>query len=619
MSLLKKADYFNISLEREMNSSFQQHNPFATRRIQLNHAYYRKFQIEPTLYQCFFEHSSDAMLITDADCKILHVNPAFVAITGYSLDESIGQTPQLLASGVHNDAFYDQLWESINQKGYWRGELVSKHKNGKLFSIWQRVNVIEDANREVLYYISAFSDISIIKNTERKLWQMAHLDSLSGLANRALFEQRLLQEIFASKRSGQFGAVIFLDLDDFKKINDCLGHRCGDLLLQEVAKRLQANLRTEDTVARLGGDEFVILLSGLSHSLDDAEKIVGGVARKVLDALLHVYLIDAHELQISASLGITLFSTGFDESTEKLLRQADIAMYAAKSSGKNAYQFYHPGMLELANKRLNTETELRFALQSGQITLFYQPQYDSARQLLGFEALVRWQHPERGMISPDNFLPVAEESGIIIELGGRILFLACQQLADWHSQGFAVPHLAVNISPAQFNHPSFVDVVNSTLALTGANPSAVMLEITENMIIKDIADVIEKMQRLKQKGIRFSIDDFGTGYSSLSYLKRLPINQLKIDRSFVQDIVDNENDAAIVNTIISLANNLKLEIIAEGVETLAQVNSLVGSGCDAFQGYWFSRPLSGAEVLTQLKPEGRCQTDSKQHPIAFLG
>ena len=591
---------FNTSLEQEMRSSFQQHSPFATRHIQLNHVYYRQFQIEPSLYQCFFEHSSDAMLIADADCKILHVNPAFVAITGYSLEESIGQTPHLLSSGVHHDSFYDQLWESLNQKGYWRGELVNKHKNGDLFSIWQRINVIEDDNRQVLYYISAFSDISIIKNTERKLWQMAHLDSLSGLANRALFEQRLLQEIFAAKRSGQFGAVIFLDLDDFKKINDGLGHRCGDLLLQEVAKRLQTNLRTEDTVARLGGDEFVILLSGLTHYLDDAEKTAGSLAQKMLDTLLQTYLIDGQELQISASLGITLFSTALDESTEKLLRQADIAMYAAKTEGKSTFCFYHPDILEQANKRLNIETELRFALQNDQIVLFYQPQYNPAHRLLGFEALVRWQHPEKGVISPADFLPVAEETGIIIELGEHLLYMACRQLAAWHSQGFDVPHLAINISPVQFNHFSFVDSVISALELTGVNPPAVMLEITENLIIKDINEVIEKMRLLKQRGIRFSIDDFGTGYSSLAYLQRMPIDQLKIDRSFVQDITHNENDAAIVNAIIAMAGSLKLDIIAEGVETPEQIAYLADCGCNAFQGYWFSRPLPGAEVLSKL-------------------
>jgi len=608
MSVLKKADYFTTSLAKEMTSSFRQHSPFATGHIQLTHIYYRQFQIEPALYQCFFEHSSDAMLIADADCKILHVNPAFVAITGYSLEESIGQTPYLLASGVHSESFYDQLWESLNQKGYWRGELVNKHKNGDSFSIWQRINIIEDDNRQVLYYISAFSDISIIKHTERKLWQMAHLDSLSGLANRALFEQRLLQEIFAAKRSGQFGAVIFLDLDDFKKINDGLGHRCGDLLLQEVAKRLQSHLRTEDTVARLGGDEFVILLSGLSHYPDDAEKTAGSVAQKVLDALLQVYLIEGQELQISASLGITLFSTGFDESAEKLLRQADVAMYAAKTEGKSVYCFYHPSMLEQANKRLNIETELRCALQNDQIVLFYQAQYDAAHRLLGFEALVRRQHPEQGTISPADFLPIAEETGMIIELGARILYLACQQLAAWQAQGFEVPHLAINISPAQFNHFNFVDSVISALELTGANPAKVMLEITENLIIKDVNEVIEKMRLLKQRGIRFSIDDFGTGYSSLAYLQRMPIDQLKIDRSFVQDITCNDNDAAIVNAIIAMAGSLKLDIIAEGVETAEQVDYLIGCGCNAFQGYWFSRPLPGAEVFipgSRLNPPHR--------------
>jgi diguanylate cyclase (GGDEF)-like protein/PAS domain S-box-containing protein len=599
MQSLRKAGYFDISLEREMNSSFKQHSPSVIQAIRRKPIPPQP-QIEPSVYQYFFEHSSDAMLIADADCKILRVNAAFEAITGYAADEVIGQTPHVLSPGAHNDAFYDQLWESLNRKGYWRGELVNQHKNGDSFSIWQRINVIEDDDRQVLYYISAFSDISIIKNTERKLWQMAHLDSLSGLANRAFLEQRLLQEIFAAKRSGQFGAVIFLDLDDFKKINDCLGHRCGDLLLQEVASRLQGNLRTEDTVARLGGDEFVILLTGLTRSLDNAEQMAGRVAQKVLDALLQAYLIDDQELQISASLGITFFSTAFDESTEKLLRQADIAMYAAKNQGKSTYSFYHPDMLEQANKRLSIENELRSALQNEQIVLFYQPQYDWTHQLLGFEALVRWQHPEKGMISPADFLPVAEEAGIIIELGERILYLACRQLAAWHSQGFDVPHLAINISPMQFNHFNFVDSVISVLELTGVNPSAVMLEITESLIIKDINGVIEKMQLLKQRGIRFSIDDFGTGYSSLAYLQRMPIDQLKIDRSFVQEITHNENDAAIVNAIIAMAGSLNLDIIAEGVETLEQIDYLAGCGCNAFQGYWFSRPLSGTEALSKL-------------------
>jgi len=599
MQSLRKAGYFDISLEREMDSSFKQHSPSVIQTIRQKPNPPQP-QVEPSVYQYFFEHSSDAMLIADADCKILRVNAAFEAITGYAADEVIGQTPHVLSPGAYNDAFYDQLWESLNRKGYWRGELVHQHKNGDSFSIWQRINVIEDDDRQVLYYISAFSDISIIKNTERKLWQMAHLDSLSGLANRAFLEQRLLQEIFAAKRSGQFGAVIFLDLDDFKKINDCLGHRCGDLLLQEVASRLQGNLRTEDTVARLGGDEFVILLTGLTRRLDNAEQMAGRVAQKVLDALLQAYLIDDQELQISASLGITFFSTAFDESTEKLLRQADIAMYAAKNQGKSTYSFYHPDMLEQANKRLSIENELRSALQNEQIVLFYQPQYDWTHQLLGFEALVRWQHPEKGMISPADFLPIAEEAGIIIELGERILYLACKQLAAWHSQGFDVPHLAINISPMQFNHFNFVDSVISVLELTGVNPSAVMLEITESLIIKDINGVIEKMQLLKQRGIRFAVDDFGTGYSSLAYLQRMPIDQLKIDRSFVQEITHNENDAAIVNAIIAMAGSLNLDIIAEGVETPEQIDYLAGCGCNAFQGYWFSRPLSGTEALSKL-------------------
>ena len=600
MPLFKKANSLT-DLEHTLHSSFQRHRTLIKGSLPpRKHSDDDYTQIAPALYQCFFEHSSAAMLITDADCKILRVNSAFVWLTGYTIDHVIGQSSNLLSSGLHDKSFYEQMWASINQKGCWQGELLNRHISGDLFFVWQSIAAIKDHNHQVINYISTFSDISILKDAQRKLWDMAHIDVLSGLANRVLFGQRLVQEIVAAKRSGQFGAVIFLDLDGFKKINDCFGHRCGDKVLQEVAKRLLGNFRDEDTVARLGGDEFVILLSELTHNLYDAKKTVSGLAKKTLSSLAQVFIVDGQKLQMSASLGVTFFSGDFSESTEQLLRQADVAMYSAKTSGKNAYQFYHPRMLEKVNRRLVIETQLRTALQKNdQIVLFYQPQYDSTHQLLGFEALVRWQHPEKGMISPADFMPIAEETGIIIDLGERILYLACQQLSSWHAQGFNVPQLAINISPVQFYHLNFVDVVTSILELTGANPLSVMLEITENMIIKDVDDVIEKMRFLKQIGIRFSIDDFGTGYSSLSYLKYLPIDQLKIDRSFVQDIAHNANDAAIVNTIISLAGNLKLEVIAEGVETLEQLNCLVCNGCNAFQGYWFNRPLPSAEILSK--------------------
>ena len=418
------------------------------------------------------------------------------------------------------------------------------------------------------------------------------------MLNRRALEQRLEAEISAARRSGRDGILIFLDVDDFKKINDALGHKAGDRLLVELAKRLSQYLRKEDVFARLSGDEFVILLTDISSALDKTAQAAAGVIRNMLQILSEPFLIDGQSLQVSASFGVTFFHP-FAATSEEALKQADTAMYQSKKHGKNTYTFYHPAMREAADLRLYFETELRQAILDDQIRLVYQPQYDQHLHLLGYEALVRWEHPEKGVIMPEDFISMAEDTGIIIEMGEKILSIACSQMASWLREGAIVPMLSINVSPSQFNHHNFVNMVLAVFKETAIDPSRITLEVTENLIISNVDNVISKMNVLKAKGVRFAIDDFGTGYSSLAYLKKMPIDQLKIDRSFIKDIVSNNSDAVIVDTILSMAEHLSMEIIAEGVENQAQKDHLIKSGCKGFQGYWFCPPLHSHEVSQQ--------------------
>jgi len=547
------------------------------------------------LYQQLFEFSSDGMMITDAHNQIIHINQAFTQITGYSMNEVLLKNPRILASGRHDAVFFNCLWKQLLQHGSWMGVIWNKHKNGAIYPIWQSLNSVKNDNDEITHFISVFSNISALKATENELWKLAHYDVLTGLLNRRALELRLAEEISAAKRSGRTGVLLFFDLDDFKKINDSHGHKAGDRLLVAIAERLNRQIRHEDVFARLSGDEFVVLLTDLPVELDEAAKAAAGLIKNLLQTFSEAFQLDDHQIFVSASFGLTFFHP-FAETPDEALKQADTAMYASKKQGKNTYTFYHPAMQEAANHRLYFEVELRNAIRDKQIYLAYQPQYDENQQLLGYEALARWRHPDKGVIFPSAFIALAEDLGIIVEIGEEIMLIACRQLAQWQLAGVNVPMLSINVSPSQFNHHNFVDMTLAILSSTLVDPAKITLEVTEGLIINNVEKVIDKMHLLKQWGVRFAIDDFGTGYSSLAYLRKMPIDQLKIDRSFVQDIVSSTSDAVIVDTILSMASHLQLEIIAEGVENQAQIDHLLKSGCKGFQGYWFSQPLTPEEI-----------------------
>jgi len=534
--------------------------------------------------------SQEGMIRTDANSGILRVNRAFTTLTGYTQEELVGQTPRLFKSGRHNADFYREMWESILSTGGWQGEIWDRRKNGQEYQKWLTISAVEDENGAITHYIGAQYDITERKLAEEKINELAFFDQLTGLPNRTLMLDRLRQIKSVNSRNGSYGALLFIDLDNFKTLNDTLGHDMGDLLLKQVAQRLAASVRAGDTTARLGGDEFVVMLASLSTDEVDAAAQSKSVGEKIIDALSQTYQLKDVVYHITASIGATLFK-GHQIEIEVLLKQADLAMFKSKDAGRNTLRFFDPHMEIDIMKRVALERDLREAVQEKQFLLYYQAQV-AGGQLTGSEALVRWQHPERGMVSPAEFIPLAEETGLILPLGHWVLETACTQLALWGSRS-EMDHLtiAVNVSAHQFRQPDFVGQVLEVITTSGANPQRLKLELTESLFVSNVEEVIEKMRALKAMGIAFSLDDFGTGYSSLSYLKRMPLDQLKIDQSFVRDVLVDTNDAAIAKTIIALAQSLGLGVIAEGVETETQRDFLASSGCHAYQGYFFSRPL----------------------------
>ncbi len=542
-----------------------------------------------------FENTSEGILITDEKAQILHVNRGFTKTTGYALADVVGKTPSILHSGRQSDEFYQTMWKTLRETGCWEGELWNRRKNGDVYPEWLHINAICDADSKIVNYVGVFSDLGPNKKLQQELHQLAYFDPLTNLPNRRLLFDRLQQAVISSTRNHLHGAILFIDLDHFKTLNDTKGHNYGDLLLHEVAQRLQLCVREGDTVARLGGDEFVIMLEGLHSKITPAASQAEAIANKILTILNQVYSLDKHEYHGSASIGIGLFC-GSQTSIEDLLKHADTAMYQAKADGRNTLRFFDPAMQVTLETRSTVESDLRQALAQQQFTLYYQTQVDHNHRIFGAETLLRWEHPQRGLVSPSEFIPFAEETGLIIPIGNFVLKTACTQLKTWQANAQTRDlTLAVNISVRQFRHPDFVEQVRSVLEQTGANPNKLKLELTESIIISDLADTIVKMLALKTLGVSFSMDDFGTGYSSLTYLKRLPFNQLKIDQSFIRDIATDLNDTAIVKTIIVMATALGLDIVAEGVETEAQLDLLKQYGCPAFQGYLFSKPLPLAE------------------------
>lgn len=536
--------------------------------------------------------SQESMFITDANGVIQRVNKAFSETTGYSAEEAVGKKPSILKSRKHEAEFYQAMYTSLERDGCWEGEIWNRRKNGEVYPEWEAISVVRGEDGHVTHFISVFTDISRRKEAEEQIRDLAFYDPLTKLPNRRLLLDRLHQALVLSVRNSQQGALLFIDLDNFKSVNDTQGHAIGDLLLIEVAMRLQACIRAGDTTARLGGDEFVVSLEGLDRDEPAAASQAETVGDKIRDTIAQPFFINGNEYHNTASIGITLFR-GPVKTAEEMLKRADVALYQAKADGRNTVRFFDPALQALVMSRVAMETDLRRAvLRQEQFMLYYQAQVDSSGRLSGAEALVRWLHPERGILSPTEFIPLAEETGLIMSLGHWVMSTACQQLAAWQAQPeTAHLTLAVNVSAKQFRLPSFVDDVFGLVDRFHVNPAKLKLEITESMLLDDVDDIIAKMTALKNRGISFSIDDFGTGYSSLSYLKRLPLYQLKIDQSFVRDVLTDPNDAAIAKIIVSLAKSMNLTVIAEGVETEAQREFLDMNGCHAFQGFLFGKPV----------------------------
>ncbi|MQY50246.1 sensor domain-containing protein [Rhodocyclus gracilis] len=539
--------------------------------------------------------SQSGMIITDPQGIILRVNPAFSRLTGYAPEEAIGQTPAMLNSGRQDRQFYERMWQLLHEKGYWQGEIWNRRKNGQIYAELLTVTAVVTPDGTITHFVGNFSDITEDREAAAEIHRLAYYDALTHLPNRRLLQDRLAQAVAATVRSGHYGAIFFIDLDNFKALNDTRGHDVGDLLLIEVAQRLRRVVRESDTVARQGGDEFVVLLEDLGEELAGAThqaKVLGEKLREVIDT---PFLLKNEEYHCGGSIGVALFHER--DTAENLFKHADLALYHAKNSGRNTLRFFDPAMQAALDRRATLESELRQALKGRQFRLHYQPQVDIERRLIGVEALLRWQHPQRGMVSPNDFIPLAEETGLILPIGLWVLETACELLKHW--QGNARTRgvqVAVNVSARQFRQLDFAAQVQRVLETSGANPALLKLELTESLVLEDVENTIAKMHAIKALGVQFSMDDFGTGYSSLSYLARLPLDQLKIDQSFVRNLPGRKNDETITRTIITMGQGLAMEVIAEGVETEAQCVFLEELGCRVYQGYLFSRPLP-AEAL----------------------
>ncbi|GAB6043562.1 EAL domain-containing protein [Endothiovibrio diazotrophicus] len=543
------------------------------------------------IYANAFENSGEAILISDRDNCIIDVNSAFAAQTGYTLEEVRGQDPRILSSGRTPRETYQELWASLQEEGFWQGELWDRKKDGQVYPKWTAISAIRDAAGEARFYVASFTDISERKAAEERIAHLAHHDILTGLLNRFSLEDRLEQVLAGARREGREVVVLFIDLDRFKHINDSLGHQVGDQLLVEVASRLRGCVRESDIVARIGGDEFVLVLTGFTESAYAAH-----VAEKILQRVSEPYRIADHELETTPSIGIAVFPSD-GANADELLKSADVAMYHAKERGRHNYYFFTESMRVAATERLALEHALRVAVEEGQLELHYQPQIHVGEvRICAVEALVRWRHPEQGLIPPDRFIPLAEESGVILPLGAWVLDRACAELARWKAAGIGGVRMAVNLSARQLQSEGLVDQVSAAMLAHGLEGSELELEITETAAMSDAELAVAQLTALRRLGVRLAIDDFGTGYSSLAYLKRLPIQTLKLDRTFVRDLEQDNNDAEICAATVALAHNLGLEVVAEGVETEAQQAFLTELGCDCLQGYRFSRPLPAEEA-----------------------
>jgi diguanylate cyclase (GGDEF)-like protein/PAS domain S-box-containing protein len=544
-------------------------------------------------------NAQEGMIVTDTKGVILSANRAFVSLTGYTMEELVGETARLFRAHRRDAEFYQSMWNSVRSTGGWQGDMSLRTKSGEHCARWLTISAVTNEAGDVTNYIGSYYDISKLKHAEEKIRELAFFDQLTGLPNRVLLIDRVRQALNANTRNKSFGALLFIDLDNFKTLNDSLGHAMGDQLLKQAAERISGCVRSEDTVARFGGDEFVVLLANLgTRKAKTAALQAEAIGEKILGAFVETFQLDPYEYPCTPSVGVTLFSPE-DRNVDELLKRADLAMYDAKTAGRNGLRFFDPVMQTMISACAALGTDLREDLKKERLLLHYQPQVDHEGRLLGAEALARWPHAQRGMVSPSEFIPVAESTGLILPLGALMLKIACRQLARWSTDP-AMEHLtvAINVSALQMRQKDFVGQVRGIIEQTGADPRRLKIELTESTLVSNVDDVIAKMDKLKAIGIGFGLDDFGTGYSSLSYLKRLPLDQLKIDRSFVKDILVDPNDAAIAQMIIALSRSLGLSVIAEGVETEEQYAFLARHGQLNYQGYLFGRPLPPEDFAT---------------------
>ena len=544
-----------------------------------------------------FDCTRERVLVSDRNGLIVHVNRALVEITGYTPQEVLGQSPSMFKSGRHGPAFYQDVFESLKNTGQWHGEIWNRRKSGEVYPQWQTIRSICDAKGQVSHYVAVFSDISAIKNSQTELMRLAHHDPLTDLPNRLLFTDRTEQALASAQRHKTGCALLMIDLDHFKIINDSLGHNVGDLLLKEVGERLLSVFGKGFTVARLGGDEFAVLIENCSQVAQAA-----ALAQQILEVMKGAFLVDQHQLFISASVGISLFPNDA-LNAEQLLRNADSALFKAKSSGREGYAMYTEELTAHAQYRVEVASDLRRALEQHELRVFYQPVHDlSTSRLIGVEALVRWQHPQRGLVAPGEFIPIAERTGLIAEIDAWVLEQSCWQMRQWQAAGIELSFVAVNISSRLFARPELYQLVSTVLADTGLDPALLELEVTESAVMDNSEVALEQMHHLRELGLRLAIDDFGTGFSSLLRLKRMPVQKLKIDQGFVAGLPGDDDDVAIVRAVIALAQSMGMQVHAEGIEHIEQAQFLLNYNCDLGQGYWFGRPMPASELDWQRAP-----------------
>lgn len=557
----------------------------------------KESELKLQLLARLFEQSSEGLLITNSQQQVVMVNQAFCNISGYRPEEVVGKDPKLLSSGKHDKAFYQKMWQAIQQQGVWKGEIWNRRKDGTLYPEWLSISKIDGPEPGEIYYVGLFSDITQYKEDEAQIRFLAQYDALTSLPNRALLMDRTEQALAIAKAQQQALALLFIDVDRFKQINDSLGHQVGDQLLILIAQRLATLCRPEDTLCRLSSDEFVLLRP---HTDGDQ---AAQLAEQILPLMLTPYQVSGQELVLSASIGIALYPED-GQHFHELYRHADIAMYRAKEKGRNTYCFFTSEMQRYHARHLLLENALRRAIDNNELSLVYQPQYSLQQQkLIGFEALLRWQHPELGFVSPGEFIPLAERSGLVIPLGEWVLKTALAERAAWQQLTSSELTVAVNLSPVQFRQPGLLTLINAQLQAHQLSAAALELEITESAMVEDPAQAASLLDAFRHRGLRIAVDDFGTGYSSLSYLKRFALNKLKIDQSFIRDLLADADDRAIVQAIISMANSLELETIAEGVETAEQQALLQQLGCQAIQGYHYGKPMQATAAREMISRE----------------